>query len=149
MSFNKTLPWSVVIMNNIRCGFEITIGTVVLIILLQTVGTSTPITGEDVISRYTGGDGIVQRDGAVLAVTDYFSGAITKPEAIAVVMAYFSWPAITPVPTVTSTPTPIANNTFTPTPTVTPDIGNIYAWSNPAGGRIYVDGNYNLTFRVS
>lgn len=40
-----------------------------------------------------------------------------------------------PVPT----PTP---TTPTPTPTATPDMGYIYVWSSPAGGSIYVDGNY-------
>lgn len=58
-------------------------------------------------------------------------------------------PVPTPTPTTptpTPTPTPAAvtptPTTPTPTPTATPDMGYIYVWSSPAGGSIYVDGNY-------
>lgn len=51
---------------------------------------TTPSTGGDVVSRYAGIDGIVQRSEAVLAVMDYFNSVITRQEAISVVMAYFN-----------------------------------------------------------
>jgi hypothetical protein len=44
----------------------------------------------NIVSRYSGSDGIVQRSEAVQAVVDYFNGLITRQEAIDVVMAYFA-----------------------------------------------------------
>lgn len=44
--------------------------------------------------------------------------------------------------TITAILSLIPTHTPTPTPTATPDMGYIYVWSSPAGGSIYVDGNY-------
>ncbi|VVB84550.1 Periplasmic copper-binding protein (NosD) [uncultured archaeon] len=44
----------------------------------------------NVVSRYAGDDGIVQRNEAARAIMEYFTGIITKQEAIEVVMAYFT-----------------------------------------------------------
>ena len=54
--------------------------------------TQTPSSSpdENLVSRYAGSDGIMQKSEAVQAVMDYFNGLITRQEAIAVLMAYFS-----------------------------------------------------------
>lgn len=43
----------------------------------------------DIVSRYAGTDGIVQKSEAVQAINDYFSGVITRQNAVDVVLAYF------------------------------------------------------------
>ena len=73
---------------------------------------------------------------AIDGYEDYSTSVYVYSGQYAIVDAYL---------TLTSTPTPTATPTPTPTPTVTQDIGYIYVWSSPAGGSIYVDGNYKGT----
>lgn len=53
--------------------------------VVKIVDTTTPSD----VSRYAGTDGIMQKDEAVQAVIDYFSGVITRQTAIDVVVRYF------------------------------------------------------------
>lgn len=50
--------------------------------------TSTP-PPENIVSRYAGNDGLVQKSEAMQALFDYFEGSITKQETIPVMIAYF------------------------------------------------------------
>ncbi len=73
---------------------------------------------------------------------------VTSTSTIAQTSTPIPTPTATPTPTSTIAPTPTptptltATPTSTPTPTATPDTGEIWVWSNPWGGSIYVDGNY-------
>lgn len=60
-----------------------------LVDVLHTLTAS--IVPVDIISRYAGSDGIIQRGEAVQAVLDFFASRITRQDAVAVVLAFFSW----------------------------------------------------------
>ncbi|VVB85508.1 3',5'-cyclic adenosine monophosphate phosphodiesterase CpdA [uncultured archaeon] len=65
-------------------------GTIVRTVYPDSISTTQIPIPTGLISRYdSNGDGRIERSEAVHGVMDYFSGIITKQDAIAVVMAYF------------------------------------------------------------